>query len=64
MCALPEGAISNRPLHFIWICDKSGSMSVDGKIDSLNKAINLALPSMRQVADANPNAKVRSSTLA
>ena len=63
MCALPGGTLATRPLHFIWICDKSGSMSVDGKIDSLNKAIRLALPSMRQVADENPNAKVLLRTL-
>ena len=35
----PGGALSTRPLHFFWICDCSGSMSVDGKIQSLNEAI-------------------------
>jgi hypothetical protein len=28
---LPGEGLSSRPLHFIWICDCSGSMSVNGK---------------------------------
>ena len=47
-----------RPLHFIWIVDCSGSMSVDGKIQTLNNAIREALPHMQSVADENPNAQV------
>src|SRR5260221_10064632 len=54
----PGGALSNRPLHFYWIADCSGSMSVDGKIQALNTAIREALPHMRKVADENPNADV------
>ena len=63
MCPLPGGKLATRPLHFIWMCDKSGSMSIDGKMDALNGAIRQALPSMRQVADDNPNAKVLLRTL-
>lgn len=58
MAPLPGGALATRPLHFIWICDSSGSMSVDGKIESLNNAIREALPSMREVAAENANASV------
>jgi uncharacterized protein YegL len=54
----PGGELASRPLHFIWILDCSGSMSVDGKIQQLNVAIHDALPHMRKVADENPNAKV------
>lgn len=54
----PGGEISTRPLHFIWIADCSGSMSYDGKIQSLNNAIREAIPHMRKVADENPFAKV------
>jgi uncharacterized protein YegL len=54
----PGGELATRPLHFIWICDTSGSMSVDGKIQRLNFAIREAIPHMRQVADENPNAEV------
>ena len=56
--ALPGGAISNRPLHFIWLCDCSGSMSINGKIEVLNRAIRESLPEMKRVADENPNANV------
>ena len=54
----PGGELASRPLHFIWILDCSGSMSVEGKIQQLNVAIHDALPEMRAVAAENPNAKV------
>ncbi len=54
----PGGELASRPLHFIWIADCSGSMSVDGKIQSLNTAIRDAVPHMQAVADENPNAEV------
>ena len=55
---MPGGELATRPLHFIWICDCSGSMSVDGKIQALNNAIRQTLPLMQQAADENPNAQV------
>lgn len=54
----PGGEISARPLHFIWIVDTSGSMSIDGKIQTLNNSIQETIPHMRKVADENPNAQV------
>ena len=54
---LPGGPIANRPLHFTFLADCSGSMS-GGKIQSLNHAIREAIPHMREVAEGNPNAKV------
>lgn len=54
----PGGELATRPLHFIWICDCSGSMGVDGKMQELNFAIREAIPHMRSVADENPNAQV------
>lgn len=54
----PGGELATRPLHFIWIADCSGSMSVEGKIQTLNMAIKEAIPHMRNVADENPNAEV------
>jgi uncharacterized protein YegL len=53
----PGGVLSNRPLHFIWILDVSGSMDGD-KIQSLNYAIRNSIPAMKSVADENPNAEV------
>jgi uncharacterized protein YegL len=55
---LNPGQLANRPLHFIWICDCSGSMSVNGKIGSLNNAIRDVIPLMQQEAERNPNAEV------
>jgi uncharacterized protein YegL len=58
MVARPGGELATRPLHFIWICDCSGSMAGDGKVQALNNAIREAIPHMRTVADENPNAQV------
>ena len=54
----PGGELATRPLHFFWLADCSGSMSVEGKIQALNNAVREALPQMRAVADENPNAQV------
>jgi len=54
----PGGEMATRPLHFIWITDCSGSMSVDGKMQALNNAIRETIPHMKGVADENPNADV------
>jgi uncharacterized protein YegL len=51
------GALSARPLQFIWLADCSGSMS-GKKIEALNFGIREAIQPMREVADENPNAKV------
>src|SRR5215213_11295809 len=48
--------MSVRPLHFIWILDCSGSMSVAGKIQALNTAIAEAVPAMADVATKNMHA--------
>lgn len=53
-----EEGLATRPLHFIWICDCSGSMAAEGKIESLNNAIKQALPVIKDAADQNPFAKV------
>jgi uncharacterized protein YegL len=58
MSMRPGRELATRPLHFIWIADCSGSMAVDGKIQSLNTAIKEAIPNMQDVADENPNAQV------
>ena len=58
MSKLPGGPLASRPLHFFWIADCSGSMSIDGKIQALNNAIREALPHMQQVSAENPNAQV------
>ncbi len=58
MAKLPGGEMATRPLHFIWMVDCSGSMSVEGKMQELNTAIRESIPHMRSSADENPNAEV------
>ena len=58
MVRRPGGELASRPLHFIWICDCSGSMQSDGKIQSLNNAIREAIPHMLRAAEENPHAQV------
>src|SRR5579871_182705 len=58
MSKRPGGELATRPLHFFWICDCSGSMQSDGKIQSLNNAIKESIPHMQKAADENPNAQV------
>ena len=54
----PNVQLSNRPLHFIYLCDCSGSMAAHGKMQSLNQAIRQSLPGMAEVARENPEARV------
>lgn len=58
-----KAAVSSRPLHFVWIIDKSGSMTIDGKMRSLNAAIKEAVPAMIEVAKQNPYARMLIRTL-
>ena len=58
MLNTPGGKISSRPLFFNWICDCSGSMSIDGKMDALNQAIRDTLPALQAIAGENPYASV------
>lgn len=50
----PGGELATRPLHFIWIADCSGSMSIDGKIQALNNAIREATPSAKRCRTCAP----------
>jgi uncharacterized protein YegL len=54
----PAIQLSTRPLHFIYLCDCSGSMAAQGKMQSLNQAIRQSLPSMASVARQNPEATI------
>lgn len=54
----PGGKLANRPLHFFWIVDCSGSMYGE-KIATVNYAIKQVLPEMRSAADNNPNAQLK-----
>ncbi|MFZ0407457.1 MAG: VWA domain-containing protein [Cyanobium sp.] len=56
--AFPDVQLSKRPLHFIYLCDCSGSMQANGKMQALNQAIRQSLPAMAEVARQNPEARV------
>jgi len=56
--AFPAVQLSKRPLHFIYLCDCSGSMAAHGKIQALNHAIRQSLPGMAAVARDNPEAEL------
>lgn len=63
MPQIGEAAVASRPLHFIWIIDKSGSMAIDGKMQSLNTAIKESVPEMINASKANPFASMLIRTL-
>ncbi|MFM7087324.1 MAG: vWA domain-containing protein [Cyanobium sp.] len=54
----PDVRLTRRPLHFIYLCDCSGSMQANGKIQSLNQAIRQSLPAMVKVSEDNPEAAI------
>ena len=54
----PDVRLTRRPLHFIYLCDCSGSMLASGKMQALNQAIRQSLPGMVEVAQANPEAQI------
>lgn len=58
----PGGELANRPLHFFWVVDCSGSMYGE-KIGTLNHAIQETIPEMVDAASDNPNAKLLIRTL-
>jgi uncharacterized protein YegL len=46
-----------KPLHFIWMLDRSGSMAEDGKIQILNHAMHESVPILQE-ADEDPKVDV------
>lgn len=58
----PGAELANRPLHFIWAVDCSGSMYGE-KIGVVNHAIQECIPEMADAASENPNAKLLVRTL-
>ena len=54
----PDVQLSRRPLHFIYMCDCSGSMRASSKMQALNQAIRQSLPEMVQVSQQNPEAQI------
>lgn len=50
------GPVGKTPLHFIWICDVSDSMRMNGKIDAMNTAIEQAIVELRKF---NKNAAIK-----
>lgn len=59
---MPGGEIANRPLHFFWVVDCSGSMS-GSKIDAVNHAIQECIQPMKDEVANYPNAQLYIRTL-
>ena len=47
-----------RELHFILVCDISGSMRIEGRIQGLNQAIRETIPEIQSAVKEKPNAQV------
>ena len=58
----PGGELAQRPLHFYWIVDCSGSMQGE-KIGTVNNAIQTVIPGMVEAAGDNPNTQLFIRTL-
>ncbi|MCR4651882.1 MAG: VWA domain-containing protein [Lachnospiraceae bacterium] len=58
----PGAALANRPLHFFWLVDCSGSMFGE-KIATVNNAIQSCIKPMQDAAENNPNAHLFIRTL-
>ena len=54
----PGGELASRPLHFFWVVDCSGSMFSEGKMGTVNNAIQECIHEMRSAAENNPNAQL------
>jgi uncharacterized protein YegL len=54
----PAVRLASRPLHFLYLCDCSGSMAARGRMQALNRAIRESLPGMVEVARRNPEARL------
>ena len=49
----PLGSVSRSALHFFWLADCSGSMSVQGKMQAVNNAIHECIPATREANASN-----------
>lgn len=58
------GALTRKPLHFVFVLDVSGSMLRGGRIQALNNAMTEVLPQLRDEARANPHAELLVRVLA
>lgn len=63
MSIQPIDGVARRQMRMIYLVDASGSMSIDGKMDTLNIAMASAQGEIRHVAEANPHANVMVQTM-
>ena len=54
---VPEGTVAQRPLHFFWIADYSGSMA-GKKMATLNQAVREAVPEVRKAVATHPEVAI------
>lgn len=60
---MPGASPATRVMPFYWLADCSGSMAEEGKMSSLNTAIQEALPPFRLAAEGVGNVRVTLRTL-
>ena len=49
----PLGSVSRSALHFFWLADCSGSMTIQGKMQAVNNAIHECIPATREANGSN-----------
>jgi len=59
----PGGDITKRTSKVIFLCDTSGSMEENGKIDELNNCLREAVPHIKKIGEETPNANIEISIL-
>jgi uncharacterized protein YegL len=59
----PGGQTSKRESKIIMLCDTSGSMLENGKIDELNNCLRESLPHIKKINDETPNAEIQISVM-
>jgi uncharacterized protein YegL len=56
---VPGLEIAKRQLNFYYLLDTSGSMSMNGRIQSLNQSVRQSIPGMSEAASSQPNATLK-----
>ena len=56
---VPGLNVSKRQLNFYYLLDASGSMTTNGRIQSLNQSVRQSIPGMLEAASSQPNAVLK-----
>lgn len=56
---LEDGALPRRVMTLFMLIDTSGSMTIDGNIDKVNRAVEETIQQLRDISDSNFDAEIR-----